>query len=89
MRQAVLHLAFVGLGARTARSGAFNDNGASLRVSERLGYRPAGTETLERRGEPAELIRLVISKEAWEAAASGWPPVTIEGLDGCREMFGI
>lgn len=89
MRRAVLHLAFAGLGARSARSGAFHDNGASLRVSERLGYRADGTETLDRRGEPAELTRLVMSREAWEAASAGWPPVAIEGLDGCREMFGI
>jgi RimJ/RimL family protein N-acetyltransferase len=89
MRQAVLHLAFLGLGARAARSGAFTDNAASLRVSERLGYRPDGTETLDRRGEPATLTRLVLPRESWEAASPGWPPVTMEGLDGCREMFGL
>ncbi|HMC40646.1 MAG TPA: GNAT family N-acetyltransferase, partial [Acidimicrobiales bacterium] len=38
MRRAVLHLAFAGLGAETARSGAFFDNPASQKVSERLGY---------------------------------------------------
>ena len=89
MRRAVLHLAFAGLGANTARSGAFADNAASLRVSEQLGYRPDGTDTLDRRGEPATLVRLAMSKESWEAASKDWPAVTIEGLDGCREMFGI
>jgi RimJ/RimL family protein N-acetyltransferase len=89
MRRAVLHLAFAGLGAHAARSGAFNDNAASLRVSERLGYRPDGTETFERRGERAELTRLVMSRASWEEASAGWPPVTIEGLAGCREMFGL
>jgi hypothetical protein len=33
MRSAVLHLAFAGLGAQIARSGAYFDNEASLRVS--------------------------------------------------------
>lgn len=89
MRRAVLHLAFAGLGANTARSGAFSDNAVSLRVSERLGYRPDGTETRDRRGEAGTLIRLVMSRESWEAAAAGWPGVTIDGLEGCRDMFGV
>ncbi len=42
MRAAVLLLAFDHLGARTARSEAFADNPASLRVSEKLGYAPDG-----------------------------------------------
>ena len=37
MRRAVLHFAFAGLGAESARSGAFTDNATSLRVSEKLG----------------------------------------------------
>lgn len=42
MRAAVLHLAFEGLGARYARSGTLDGNGASLRVSEKNGYVPQG-----------------------------------------------
>ena len=58
MRQAVLHLAFEGLGAREAGSDAFVDNHASNRVSEALGYVPNGVSwdrtsgaTGERAGE--------------------------------------
>ncbi|MGI8751576.1 MAG: GNAT family N-acetyltransferase [Acidimicrobiales bacterium] len=50
MRRAVLHLAFAGLGAMTARSGAFLDNEASHRVSAKLGYVPDGTEIHAPRG---------------------------------------
>ena len=89
MRRAVLHLAFAGLGARAARSGAFSDNPASLRVSERLGYRPDGSDTMERRGAPATLIRLLLARPEWERLAPSWPVVTIEGLEGCEGEFGL
>ena len=87
MRQAVLHLAFAGLGARTARSAAFSDNAASLRVSEKLGYVNDGTETHARRGEAATMIRLLLTRDAWEKA--GPPPIGIKGLEECRSEFGI
>lgn len=89
MRRAVLHLAFAGLGAETARSGAFTDNASSLRVSEKLGYAPDGTETHERRGERATIRRLVLTRARWEELSAGWPPVAIEGLDDALWMFGI
>ena len=59
MRAAVLLFAFDHLGATRARSAAFVDNPASLRVSEKLGYRPDGTETIVRRGVAAEDVRLL------------------------------
>lgn len=89
MRRAVLHLAFAGLGATVARSGAFVDNPTSLRVSEKLGYVPDGTETLERRGERATIIRLILTKARWEEMSAGWPEVTLEGLDAALSMFGV
>jgi RimJ/RimL family protein N-acetyltransferase len=42
MRQAILHLAFAGLGALEAHSGAFFDNEASLATSRSVGYQPNG-----------------------------------------------
>lgn len=89
MRRAVLQLAFAGLGALTARSGAFADNRASLRVSEKLGYRPDGTEIKVRRGQRAEMIRLLMTREDWSARSPGWPPVEIEGLQPCLPDFGL
>lgn len=85
MRIAMLHLAFGGLGAATARSGAFSDNPASLRVSEKLGYRPDGTEIKARRGEAATMIRLRLDRSDWEATA---PEAEIEGLEPCLPLFG-
>ncbi|MEV1240181.1 GNAT family protein [Nonomuraea sp. NPDC050022] len=65
MRQAVLQLAFDGLGAREAGSDAFVDNHASNRVSQALGYVPNGVDWDTRRGEPAEIRRWRLTREQW------------------------
>lgn len=89
MRRAALHLAFAGLGAETARSGAFSDNGASLKVSARLGYSEDGTESRARRGEKGTLTRLLLRRDEWEERSSSWPSVELEGLEPCLVEFGL
>ena len=49
MRQAILHLAFAGLGALEAHSGAFFDNEASLATSRSVGYGANGEALAPRR----------------------------------------
>ena len=88
MRAAVLHLAFVGLGALRATSSAFGDNAPSFRVSEKLGYVPDGTDWTERRGERAVRRRFVLDRDTWQQQHT--VDVTIDGLtDACRTEFGI
>jgi RimJ/RimL family protein N-acetyltransferase len=87
MRAAVLHLAFAGLGADYALSGAFTDNPASLAVSGKFGYVEDGIERAVRRGKPAVTQRLRLDRATWEATAR--LPVTIHGLEPCRAMFGL
>ena len=87
MRAAVLHLAFAGLGARSAASAAFTDNPASLAVSRKLGYADDGVELYVQRGQPATSQRLRLDRATWEATRT--IPVTITGLESCREMFGL
>ena len=89
MRRAMLHLAFAGLGADAARSGAFSDNPSSLRVSEKLGYLPDGTETHARRGERATIVRLILPRERWEKLSPSWPEARIEGLEPALDLFGL
>ena len=84
MRAAVLLLAFDHLGAGTGRSGAFTDNPASLRVSEKLGYRGDGSRTCVRRGSRAVEIRLLV--EPQHLVRPGWT-LQVEGLDACRALL--
>lgn len=86
MRVAVLHLAFVGLGAQHATSSALEGNAGSLGVSRRLGYTPDGVSREVVRGRPVISHRLRLTRAAWEEHR-GDVEVQIEGLDRCREMF--
>jgi RimJ/RimL family protein N-acetyltransferase len=87
MRAAVLHLAFAGLGAQHAVSGAYVDNPASLRVSRKLGYHDDGVERHLIRGRPAMLQRLRLTAEQWRESRR--LPVAIEGLRECLPWFGL
>jgi RimJ/RimL family protein N-acetyltransferase len=87
MRAAILHLAFAGLGATVAFSGAFFDNAASLATSHALGYRENGREPQLRRGQPSEIVNLRLDRSDWERQPG--PECSIEGLPACLTMFGL
>ena len=86
MRAAVLLFAFDHLGAVRARSAAFVDNPASLRVSEKLGYRRDGTETLVRRGRSTEDVRLLLDRDAFRRPT--WT-LEVEGVEACLPVLGV
>ena len=86
MRAAVLHLAFLGLGAQQARSGAFAYNASSLAVSRKLGYRHDGTERHVVRGRRVPMVRLVLSRSSWQLHRT--LEVDIEGLAPCLPLLG-
>jgi RimJ/RimL family protein N-acetyltransferase len=85
MRSAVLAFAFDHLGAVRARSGAFTDNLASHRVSERLGYRQDGSNWFARRGQRAEETRLVLEPD--DFVRPEWK-LQVEGVDACLPLLG-
>jgi RimJ/RimL family protein N-acetyltransferase len=87
MRAAVLFLAFEGLHAEYATSGAFEDNAASLAVSRKLGYTDDGIDRQVSRGRPVTVRRFRLDRAAW--AARRTVPVEIHGLEACRPCFGI
>lgn len=87
MRQAVLHLAFDGFGAREAESEAFFDNHASNRVSAALGYQPNGVNHATRRGEAAELNRWRLTRDQWLPTRRS--DITLVGVPECRAVLGI
>ncbi len=87
MRAAVLYLAFEGLAAQSATSGAYADNAASLAVSRKLGYRDDGIDWHVVRGEPAVLRRLRLDRAVWET--QDLPAVEIDGLGECLPCLGL
>jgi RimJ/RimL family protein N-acetyltransferase len=86
MRAAILLYAFDVLGATHARSEAFSDNAASLRVSSKLGYEPDGFEILSPRGVPVHNQRLRVTpstfrRPSWDLQVEGHTP-ELAGLLG-------
>ena len=84
MRAAVLTLAFAGLGAARARSGAIEGNRPSLGVSRKFAYEHTGTATVSPRGVPVAHDNLELSRERFSSPV----PVDVVGLDGLLPMFG-
>lgn len=87
MRAAVLHLAFAGLAADRADTGAFEGNEPSLGVTRKLGYRPNGDALVvdgERRDR--ELL-FTLDRADWEAR--GREDIEIVGLEPCLALFGL
>jgi RimJ/RimL family protein N-acetyltransferase len=87
MRQAVLHLAFEGLGARRADSAGFIDNHASNGVSQALGYAPNGTDWATRRGDAAELSLWRLTRELWSERRRD--DIELVGVAECLPVLGI
>jgi RimJ/RimL family protein N-acetyltransferase len=85
MRQAVLHLAFEGLGAEEAHSGAFSDNVASLATSRSVGYVDNGETRAPRRDTADRLLKLRMDRATWQDRRRD--DIEIIGLDGCLDMF--
>ncbi len=86
MRAAILHLAFAGLGAFEATSGAWHDNTRSMKVSEALGYEVNGFDLGLRRGRPERQIRLRLPRQVWERSRRD--DIHLVGLEPCLELFG-
>lgn len=88
MRAAVLHLAFEGLGAQRAATEAFEDNVASLRVTESLGYHRNGSEVVRRRDGRATVLRYVLERDDWEPRRRD--DIALDGLSAeALDMFGL
>lgn len=85
MRTAVLELAFRGLGAQSARSGAIDGNTASLRISEKLDYRKISRSTVAPRSGEVGHTDLELRAEDWRPPF----PVEIVGLEPCLPLFGL
>ncbi|GAA1854383.1 GNAT family N-acetyltransferase [Asanoa iriomotensis] len=86
MRQAVLHLAFEGLGAEQAATASFVDNPAPLAVSHKLGYENDGITRDLLHNEVVVSQRLRLTRARWASLAR--PEVSVVGLEPCLPLFG-
>jgi len=86
MRAAVLAFAFDHLGAVQARSSAFADNEASLRVSRSLGYIDDGTLRDSRRGHPAVQLRMLVTADRFAKFRPLWK-LEATGVDECLPLL--
>jgi RimJ/RimL family protein N-acetyltransferase len=85
MREAILHLAFAGLEAEEALSGAFEDNAASLATSRAVGYQENGQARGQRRDSSGRTLRFRMGRDAWEQRRRD--DIEIVGLEDCLDMF--
>jgi RimJ/RimL family protein N-acetyltransferase len=89
MRAAVLQLAFQGLGALVARSGAFVDNLSSIGVSKALGYRENGRCREAPRGDPKVMLNFELTYDEWLHRRPDMPRAEIIGLEPSMPIFGL
>lgn len=85
MREAILHLAFEGLGAREAGSDAFVDNHGSNAISRDLGYEPNGSDWATRQGEPALMNRWRLTRDTWEQRRRA--DIRLHNVQACRTFL--
>jgi RimJ/RimL family protein N-acetyltransferase len=81
----MLHLAFEGLGAVEAHSGAFHDNAPSLATSRSVGYADNGETRATRRGRADRIVKVRMDRATWESRRRD--DIEISGLEGCLDMF--
>ena len=87
MRQAILHLAFAGLGALRAETGAIEGNEPSLGVTRKLGYRPNGDAVNADGDERRIELKFAMDRTDWEARRRN--DIEIVGLEPCLPLFGL
>lgn len=87
MRAAILHLAFAGLGAERAETGAMEGNESSLGVTRKLGYQPNGDRVHVDGDERRRELRFAMDRAHWESRRRD--DIEIVGLEPCLPLFGL
>lgn len=87
MRLACLTLAFDGLDAERALTGAWHDNAASLGVTRSLGYVEEGRRRELRRDQPDEIVLFRMDRAHWETIRRD--DIVLHGVPATREFLGV
>ena len=88
MRVATLHLGFLGLDGETATTGAWEDNGPSLGVTNSLGYSRAGTRRGVRQARASTMHHFEMSRADFIARMQR-TDVELAGVEACIELLGL
>jgi RimJ/RimL family protein N-acetyltransferase len=89
MRVATLTLGFVGFGAELALTGAWHDNGPSLGITRRLGYREQGwRRALRDDAGPDRLLGFEMGREHFDAELRR-DDIELAGVEPVRELLEI
>ena len=88
MRAAIVAFAFENLGALSITSSAFIDSVASQKVSLATGYEPNGFDVVLRRGERAQRIHYVLTRDRWLSTRVD-VAVRVSGFEACAAALGL
>ncbi len=89
-RRAVLYLMFEGLFAIEGHSEVYEDNLASLKVAQKLGYVENGFRTYGRDHKKAKSLQYVITKEIWgNSNNSSNSEIIVSDLKSFKEFIGV
>lgn len=88
MRIATLHLGFLGFGAQRATTGAWEDNGPSLGVTNSLGYVANGHRAAVRKGIECSERRFEMMRDDFLTRLRR-DDITVSGVDDCLALLGL
>jgi RimJ/RimL family protein N-acetyltransferase len=86
MRQAALHLIFAGFNGDTARTRAWHDNVASLRVTRSLPYTERHPVREIRRDRPDTMLAFTMNRDQWRTVQRS--DIQLAGVDAVRDFLG-
>ncbi len=88
MRVATLHLGFLGLGGETATTGAWDDNGPSLGVTNSLGYSLAARRRGVRQAQASTMHHFEMARSDFVARLQR-DDIELFGVDACLDLLGL
>ena len=88
MRVATLHLGFLGLAGDTATTSAWEDNGPSLGVTNKLGYSLAGTRRNVRQARASTMHHFEMSRADFVVRLQR-DDIELHGVDDCLNLLGL
>ena len=88
MRVATLQLGFLGFGGEFATTGAWDDNGPSIGVTNSLGYTSAGRRRSARQAQPATMVGFEMPRADFVGRLQR-DDIELIGVEACLNLLGL